>query len=379
MPELDAPQALTGVVLAAQANFYRVHLDPGLTPPQPRIEGSPEQLLCTRRSRLKKIGQQVVVGDRVTLHRAGERGVIEAVRERRNFLHRPPIANIDQTLIVLSMREPALDPVQLSRFLVHAEGCGIPVQVCLNKCDLISGPERDVWHRRLQSWGYDPLLLSATAGMGLSELRQVCRGQISVVMGLSGVGKSTLLNQLLPDLSLSTQAVSGRLRQGRHTTRHVELFPLGSDQGCGWIADSPGFNQADLSSCHAHTLIDQFPEVRHLIGHCQFRDCLHHQEPGCQIRTLSWERYPIYLSFLEEILSREGSDQVSPVPEESLKYKPSPKGAKRTSLNWQQAAIPRLHSRYRQRSRRQARQDSDRWTGHATEVLTDLEDNPVLE
>ena len=368
MSEWDDPQHLTGVVLAAQANFYRVGLDPA-----PLSQSSPlNSLLCTRRSRLKKLGQQVVVGDRVRLHRSGERGVIESVVPRHSFLSRPPIANVDQVLVIFALSEPALDPVQLSRFLIQAESSGLPVRVCLNKCDLVSSETERVWQERLRSWGYDPLFLSAKHQIGIEVLYQVCQGRISVVMGLSGVGKSTLLNHLLPEANLATQAVSGRLRQGRHTTRHVELFPLHSQQ-TGWIADSPGFNRADLSQCQAITLIDQFPEARPLRDHCQFRDCLHQQEPGCRVRELRWERYPIYLSFLAEVIDREMEDQASSNSEDTIKYKSTSKTTGTTPATPGQAAIPRLGTRYRQRSRRQRKQADQHWTGEVSEILEERE------
>ncbi len=371
MSEWDDPQHLTGVVLAAQANFYRVGLDP-----VPLSQsGFHNTLLCTRRSRLKKLGQQVVVGDRVTVHRAGERGVIESVAPRQSFLSRPSIANVDQALVIFALSEPALDPVQLSRFLVQAEASGLPIQVGLNKCDLVSSEEQRLWQERLQSWGYDPIFLSAKHQIGLEALHRVCQNRISVVMGLSGVGKSTLLNHLLPDTDLATQAVSGRLRQGRHTTRHVELFPLSPHQNQGWIADSPGFNQADLSQCQAITLIDHFPEARTVGDHCQFRDCLHQQEPGCRIRELSWERYPIYLSLLTEVIDREMEDQASSNSEDTIKYKSTSKTTGTTPATPGQAAIPRLDTRYRQRSRRQRKQADQHWTGDVSEILEEREDS----
>ncbi|NJK63812.1 MAG: ribosome small subunit-dependent GTPase A [Synechococcaceae cyanobacterium SM2_3_1] len=253
-----------GVVQAAQANFYRVGVTntEGSDPRSLTANPSTQAILCTCRTRLKKMGYQVMVGDRVQFVLGGEttasdasdqRGAIIAIEPRSSLLSRPAIANLDQVMVVFALAEPELDPYRLSRFLVQAETTGLPVQLCLNKCDLLTQAEQQGWVERLRRWGYDPLLVSARTGEGVPELLQVCTDQISVLMGLSGVGKSSLLNRLVPDLNLPTQAVSGRLQQGRHTTRHVELFPL---QGTsGWVADSPGFNQVERYHCPSQDLI----------------------------------------------------------------------------------------------------------------------------
>ncbi|GAB4213010.1 MAG: small ribosomal subunit biogenesis GTPase RsgA [Synechococcales cyanobacterium] len=322
----SAPDWHQGMVRAAQANFYRVWQPSG------------QEWLCTRRARLQKIGQTVLVGDHVWFSLSGERGVIEAVLPRRSWLTRPAVANADQALVIFALADPPLDPVPLSRFLVQVEASGLQVQVCLNKRDLVADTEAERWIQRLQSWGYSPLMVSAVTGEGLIDLRQCCQGKISVVTGISGVGKSTLLNHLVPGLTLQTNAVSGRLRHGQHTTRHVELYPF---PGSGWIADTPGFNQVTLEFCQPQRLLSYFPEVRHLDQHCQFQDCQHDQEPGCAVRQYNWERYPYYLDYLLELTANQGSLN----PTESTLKTRSGRGS-----------IPRLASRYRQTSRRSQRQ-----------------------
>ncbi len=313
--EVEQGSTYTGWVRAAQANFYRVRIDPVLAALFPEIPAQfpaqkpmPAELLCTARAKLKKMGQSVMVGDWVEVGLPPvadslwpERGVIEAIWPRRTQLPRPAIANVTQVLVVVALAEPDPEPNALSRLLVQAEASQLRVQVVLNKCDRVDAGVAATWVDRLQRWGYKPLLVSAHTQAGIPQLQRCCRDQISVVVGSSGVGKSSLLNRLLPDARLATQAVSRRLRQGRHTTRHVELFPL--PEG-GWIADSPGFNASEgIPPVHPWQLIRCFPEVRDRLGTCQFRDCLHNREPGCGLRDLDWERRTFYLQLLQEAQS----------------------------------------------------------------------------
>jgi ribosome biogenesis GTPase len=295
-PTPDLTSSLWGVVTAVQANYYWVTLDvPTALEPLPRTA-----LLCIRRARLKKMGQRVMVGDRVQVldpDWEGQRGAIAAVAPRQTLLDRPPIANADQVLLLFALAEPDLDSNQLSRFLIKAESTGLAVVLCLNKQDLVYEPTRHFWQNRLHQWGYDPLLMSLHQGESWSALQPRLQGRITVVSGPSGVGKSSLINRLIPEIDLRTSAVSGKLGRGRHTTRHVELFPL--PQG-GLLADTPGFNQPDLTLCPAD-LGRCFPEIRHRLAQasCQFNDCLHRDEPGCAVGT-NWDRYELYATMVAE-------------------------------------------------------------------------------
>lgn len=290
------PDTLWGVVTAVQANYYWVTLD-GET----HRETLPcLALLCIRRARLKKMGQRVMVGDRVQVvdpDWEGQRGAIAAVAPRRTVLDRPPMANADQLLLLFALAEPDLDPHQLSRFLVKAESTGLAVLLCLNKQDLVTDQTRHDWHQRLGQWGYDPLLISLHQGESWADLHPRLQGRMTVLSGPSGVGKSSLINRLVPEAELRTSAVSGKLGRGRHTTRHVELFTL--PQG-GLLADTPGFNQPDLALAPAD-LGHCFPEVRRRLTQdgCQFKDCLHRDEPGCAVGT-DWDRYDLYRTLVAE-------------------------------------------------------------------------------
>ena len=203
-------------------------------------------------------------------------------------------------VVAFSVEQPAFDPDQASRFLLTAEQTGLVVQVLLTKCDLLQEKASRQLVDRLQGWGYAPLLLSSETGEGMESLRTLLKGQaLSVLCGPSGVGKSSLLNSLLPQLSLRVGAVSGRLQRGRHTTRHVELHALGPGAR---VADTPGFNRPDLPD-DVHNLEVLFPELRsQLETHpCRFRDCLHRDEPGCGV-SRDWERYGIYRRAVEELM-----------------------------------------------------------------------------
>ena len=346
--QLNVSVPILGTVLSVQANYYNVKLDCEVAHAGARPGN--EALLCTRRSRLKKIGQQVMVGDRVQIEEpdwTGGRGAIAEVFPRRTELNRPPIANADCILLVFAMAEPALEPLQLSRFLVKAESAGLQVNVCLNKSDLASTAAQQQWRARLNSWGYQPVLVSVRKGTGLAKLAVRLSQKTTVISGPSGVGKSSLINHLIPTANLRTGTVSGKLSRGRHTTRHVELFDL--PEG-GLLADTPGFNQPELD-CLPTDLIQYFPEARSRLSqaNCQFADCLHHNEPNCAVKKEAWERYAHYLRFLQGAIDRQAALNHRPDEESCLKQK--------TKASGQQQYEPKLKTKkYRQGSRRTQQQ-----------------------
>jgi ribosome biogenesis GTPase / thiamine phosphate phosphatase len=351
-------RALGGIVIAVQANYYWVQLDDRCDRELSAPEPWPHlRLLCTRRERLKKIGQKVLVGDQVTIAAPdwpSQRGVIDQVGARTSELDRPPVANADQILLVFAMAEPQLDPHQLSRFLIKAESTGLAVQLCLSKCDLVPPAEQQNWRDRLSAWGYPPLLLSTYAGIGLSALQATLDQRITVVSGPSGVGKSSLINQLIPQTDIRVAAVSGKLQRGRHTTRHVELFAL---PGGGLLADTPGFNQPDFD-CLPEALSEYFPEIRQRRSRrqgCQFNNCRHWEEPGCVVRG-QWERYPLYVQFLQLAIAQQQQQQQQSDPDASLKQTKRDKN----TISYE----PRLAKKYRQESRRSHKQSTTVFKGN---------------
>ncbi|MCL1472292.1 small ribosomal subunit biogenesis GTPase RsgA [Argonema antarcticum] len=358
----ESTSPLLGTVLAVQANFYRVRLDTQETNQTKCLDvDKPLELLCTRRMRLKKIGVGVMVGDRVVIEEpdwAGGRGAIAEVFPRETELDRPPIANANQILLVFALADPPLDPYQLTRFLIKAESTDLDICLCLNKSDLVTGAELSEWRDRFTSWGYQPVFISVLASIGLEELRERLNNKISVLAGLSGVGKSSIINYFIPNVNLRVAEVSGKLSRGRHTTRHVELFELPSG---GLLADTPGFNQPDLD-CVGEELALYFPEIQQRLEalRCQFSDCSHRDEPNCIVRG-DWERYEYYLDLLEEAISYQEQFNEQSDADASMKLKSKGKG--------QSKYEPRLEAKkYRRTSRKTQHQDLQELYNEDTDI-----------
>ncbi len=282
-----------GLVIKAYGGFYYVH--------DGEIEWE-----CSLRGRLRHEKQQVLVGDRVGLMPGAEhRGVVEKVLPRRSSLKRPAVANVDQAVIVFSLREPDPSPGLLERFLISAGLNQIEPLICFNKVDLTNEAQVELVSRYRKT--YLVVVTSARTGEGLERLREALAGKISVFAGPSGVGKSSILNTLMPGLGLRTGEVSAKLKGGRHTTRHVQLISL--PEG-GFVADTPGFTSLDLPDIKPEQLAHFFPEISGCDQGCYFAGCLHFKEPGCAVREaveagrIGEVRYRQYLEFLEELMNR---------------------------------------------------------------------------
>jgi ribosome biogenesis GTPase / thiamine phosphate phosphatase len=270
-----------------------------------RLVREDREIEAVLRGRLKKeerTGERVVAGDRVRL-RIPEDGTptIEEVLPRFTELvrarpggRRPKhvASNVDRVLVVLAAADPPFRPEVADRFLVLAESCRIPPVLVVNKMDLVpeGAGDRAALESALdlyRSLGYPVLETSALGGEGVKELQRLLDSGTSVLVGPSGVGKSSLLNALNPDFELRTREVSARGRGGRHTTVSARLLRLAGEgwSGEGWVVDTPGFSDITLWGVEPALLPDTFPEFRERAGECRFRGCRHLEEPGCAVKA----------------------------------------------------------------------------------------------
>ncbi|WP_027084231.1 ribosome small subunit-dependent GTPase A [Cohnella panacarvi] len=267
---------------------------------------------CRARGIFKKRGESPLVGDRVeySLTDNGE-GTVDRIGPRHSELVRPPIANADLAVLVFSVIRPELSLALLDKFLVHVEHARMDALIVLSKMDRIPEDEEgdriradvEVARGLYASLGYKVLITSAHKGDGVDELRGALAGHINVFAGQSGVGKSSLLNALVPGLTLETNEISDKLGRGKHTTRHVELVALPSG---GYLADTPGFSQLDFAELGIDQIGDCFREFKELSSGCKFRGCTHIHEPSCAVLEakeqgkIADSRYQNYLSFMKE-------------------------------------------------------------------------------
>lgn len=284
-----------GLIVKALSGFYYV---------KPQEDG--ELVQCRARGVFKVRGISPLVGDRVVyeVETTGEGTVVE-LEERSSELVRPPVANVDTAVLIFSVMEPAVSHQLLDRFLVHTESAGLETIICFSKTDLITQQEAlAATIAKYEEIGYEVFATSSTIGEGTQDLGKRLEGRISVFAGQSGVGKSTLLNAIIPGLQLETNVISQKLGRGKHTTRHVELLAL--PQG-GWIADTPGFSQLDFTHLEPEELTYGFREFVPLAERCKFRGCLHESEPACAVLEalhndqLDESRYEHYRLFLQEL------------------------------------------------------------------------------
>lgn len=239
-------------------------------------------LECKARGRFRLDGTSPLVGDKVQCSvDSNGKGRIDKVEERRNWFIRPAVSNVDALVFIAANTNPVTDPFLIDRVSVIAENSHCELIICVNKTDIDTGDELfDVF----TAVGFKVIRTSAETGEGIEELRSALRGKICAFTGNSGVGKSSLLNCLIPGIKLETAEVSEKLGRGKHTTRHVELFELEKDT---YVADTPGFASFEIEMMEVipqDQLQYDFIEFEPYLGKCRFNNCLHLKEPDCAVR-----------------------------------------------------------------------------------------------
>jgi len=285
---------LKGKIIKALSGFYYV--------------ASEDEIFQTRaRGNFRNRKITPLVGDEVIFESSNQTdGYLLEILPRKNELVRPPVANVDQGVVVTSLVEPNFSYNLLDRFLVTLEYEGIEPIIFLTKADLVKDlAAMKAIEETYQAIGYH-VITSKAEGEDLLELQRYFPERITVFMGQSGAGKSTLLNRIVPELALETGVISESLGRGKHTTRHVELLPICD----GLVADTPGFSSIDFLEIEAVELPKLFPDFLAVSANCRFRECRHLNEPDCAVKQgvaaneIVETRYKNYVQFLEEIENR---------------------------------------------------------------------------
>ena len=280
----------TGRIVRSLSGFYDVQTEGKL-------------VTCRARGILRKEGNSPLTGDLVEITMERGKGMVEKILPRKNSFIRPAVANIDALVVFAANVNPVTEPYLIDRVAAIAGDQEVPVYLCVNKCDL--DPAVNLV-RIYENAGFEVICTSAETGEGVQQLRQLLQGKLVAFTGNSGVGKSSILNRLCPQLNLATGEVSEKLGRGRHTTRHVELYHLGEDT---FVADTPGFSSFDTDQMDVilkENLQYAFPDFGRFIGKCRFDDCSHRKEPECAVRSacengeIEKTRYDSYLKLYEK-------------------------------------------------------------------------------
>ena len=281
----------TGRIIRSISGFYDVQTERGL-------------IRCRARGILRKEGSTPLTGDMAEISVEQGKGMVEMLLPRKNSFVRPAVANVDALVVFAANVNPVTEPYLIDRVAAIAGDQNVPVYLCVNKCDL--DPAEDLV-RIYEHAGFPVIRTSAETGEGVEDLLQLLKGKLTAFTGNSGVGKSSILNRLAPELRLPTGEVSEKLGRGRHTTRHVELYALGEDT---YVADTPGFSAFDTDQMDVilkENLQYAFPDFGKFLGKCRFDDCTHRKEPDCAVRAacetgeIEKTRYESYLRLYEKV------------------------------------------------------------------------------
>ena len=280
---------MEGRIMKSISGFYDVQTEEKL-------------ITCRARGHMRR-GVTPLVGDYVQISVEKGKGMVEKILPRKNAFVRPAVANLDLLVVFAANVNPVTEPFLIDRVAAIAGDQEVEVVLCVNKTDMDPGEDLTAIYRKA---GYTVIQTSAETGAGVEQLRQLLKGKFAAFTGNSGVGKSSILNTLEPQLRLPVGEVSEKLGRGRHTTRHVEVYRLDGDI---LIADTPGFSSFDTDQMEVilkENLQYAFPEFGRYIGCCQFRDCTHRKEPGCAVTNalaegeISQSRYDSYLRLYEK-------------------------------------------------------------------------------
>ena len=277
----------------AEGQIYKIHSDFYY------IDNGVETFECKVREVLKKRKEKLVVGDFVEF----SDGYIENLIPRKNYISRPAVSNIDQIIIVSALKEPDLSFTQLNRYIALAKYYEIPPVLCFNKDDLkfergLKKRIHDIYEATL---GYEIVYTSATEHNGIKAFERLLKDKTSVLCGNSGVGKSSLVNAINPNLKLRTKEVSEKTQRGTHTTRHCEIIKINETSR---LVDTPGFSNVRFDFILPADVDLLFDEIAELRDGCKYADCLHYHEDGCNVLAnldkIDDTRYDSYLAFVEE-------------------------------------------------------------------------------
>ena len=279
-----------GRILRSLSGFYDVQTQEGL-------------ITCRARGVLRREGNSPLTGDLVEITVEKGKGMVEKILPRKNHFIRPAVANVDALVVFAANVNPVTEPFLIDRVTAIAGDQNVQVVLCVNKCDL--DPAVNLV-RIYEHAGFPVICTSAETGEGVEDLRALLEGKLTAFTGNSGVGKSSILNRLAPELQLETGEVSEKLGRGRHTTRHVELYRLGENT---YVADTPGFSSFDTDQMELilkENLQYAFPDFGSYLGKCRFDDCSHRREPDCAVRAaveageIERSRYESYLKLYEK-------------------------------------------------------------------------------